>query len=219
MLEIVLAVGVLVLLGAVGWMYFANNDPNTKQNGAVNNTDSSDKSKEKNLENQPGTDIADEKVDKTADWTTYQPDGKQYKIKFADGWTLRMKSGGGGESLYATGSLAIKEGASAKVLKADPNAPGHLDNCSNPFILDYLDYAFPDKYKSANSEKLKTNAGLEIEKTVGKDTTGVDGYATTYSYTVMGNKEHIRISYFRCPDHAANHYEIVEQVVKSIEMD
>lgn len=211
-LEIILAVAVIGLVGAVAWMFVSNQ--NTKDASGQSASSATDKKSESKK--------SDTSADRSAEWFAWQPSGKQYSIKFADGWSVYMKEGVPAD-FYTHGSLELKQGTLAKVFggRHDENAPLNNNTCEGEggVVMSYMDYTYPTKWYTGNETTLKTNAGLDIKKSVAlpsDESQGIPTNDTTYSYVLSAPKESVMISYTKCKNGTDRH-ELVEQVVKTFE--
>lgn len=210
-LEIILAIAVIGLIGAVAWM-FVNNQ---KSDTGTKSTDSTVTRK-----------VDETKKGTSASWLKWQPDGKQYSIKFADGWNVYMKQGVEA-SFYTHGSLELKSGTEAVVSdkRHDANAPLSIEPCKDDthggVVLDYMNYTYPAKWYTGNETTIKTNAGLDIKKSVelpGEPSNDAPFASknTNYSYVLSSTNKSVMISYTAC-EGGADHHELVEQAVKTFE--
>jgi Tfp pilus assembly protein PilV len=199
-LEILLIVAVVGLIAVVAWMFF------NRESTQSDNTTTKTNQTEKQSSNET---IKEAPKDPVASWYEYTPVNKVYSIKLADGWNLYKKDEQGA-SLYSTSNLIVKDGTAAKILEGT----GQLDKCGS-FILDYLDYAWPEKYKKADAEMLTSNSGLSIEKTAGIDELGISGGGMGYTYTATKNNSTVIISYSSCKD-GPDYHETVEKAVRTL---
>jgi uncharacterized protein YxeA len=211
--EILIGVAVIVLIGSVAWLFLSNQKTDTAN---VQSTNSSEK-KSGNIKN-----TADDTDEIAKNWQTWQPSGKQYSIKFADGWKVYMKQGVEA-SFYTNGSLALKLGTKAVVSdkRHDDNASLSSQPCAGNtdggVVLDYLNYSYPEKWYTGKEEKIKTNEGYDVFKTVSPPSDGSQGIPTnytSYSYMIPGAGEYVMISYTACED-GTDHHDLVEKVVKT----
>lgn len=214
--EVLIGIAVIVLVGTVAWMFVSNQRTDTA------NVQSSNSSEKKSGDVDAITEGAGEISE--LDWLVWQPTGKQYTIKFADGWKVYSKQGVEA-SLYTQGDLALKSGTKAIVSdkRHDDNAPLSLQACASDtnggLVLDYLNGSYPEKWYTGKEEKLKTNGGLDIYKTVNGPSDGSQGIPTnytTYSYMIPGAGKYVMISYTACQD-GTDHHDLVEKVVKTFE--
>lgn len=212
-LEIILAVAVIGLIGTVAWMFVSNQESDNAASESHSVIDNNNK-----------TNQSDKTSDNSENWLTWQPSGKQYSIKFADGWNVYLKAQGDA-SFYTHGSLESKPGIQAKVsdTRHDVNAPSSIqpctDNTHGGVILDYMNYAYPAKWYNGNETTIKTNGGLDIKKTISPPSDGSQGIPTnytTYSYVLSSTNESVIISYTAC-DKGPDRRELVEEVVKTFE--
>lgn len=201
-IEIVLAVIVVGLIGAVTWLFIQNNNKSESTDSVATKTSSPEPKPA--MSDEQGNDSEPDTATELA-WATYTPSGKQYSIMIPHGWTLHKK-GGGDTSLYSTGSLELQPGTEGKVVS---NA-GEMASCGH-FILDYLPYANKENW----SDSITTNTGLSVQKSAVKDELGVSGGGMNYNYKATKGQKTIYISYATCkggPDHS----NVVEQAVKTL---
>ena len=198
-LEIILVIAVVGLVGAVVWLFVNNQKPSEQKNTAVNQSTKTESKK-------PSKD----------DWLTYEPAGKEYSIRFADGWEMHKK-GGDDTSLYSNGSLALQSGMRAKIL--DTVIPeGNASICRDGFTLDFLTYAYPKKYLTGEEEVIKSDNGTDIYKTVSHGNMfDAKDERVSYSYATSTSNSHVMIGYTKCTDSADEH-ETVEDVVRSLQL-
>lgn len=199
-IEIILILAVVGLLVAVVWLFVQNQKKSTAETATSNTT------AEQSTKASPST--APAAANSPASWYTYQPAGKEYSIKVADGWKLYKKSGDD-KSLYSDGGLALSSGTRGQVLDATATNTD-IASCG-VFVLDYLPYQASDGSKQA----FTTDSGISVGKTSSVDTIGVSGGGTMYSYNLTKGNKTLNATYDICKNSADNH-DVVEQVIKTI---
>ncbi|MDR2063443.1 MAG: prepilin-type N-terminal cleavage/methylation domain-containing protein [Candidatus Nomurabacteria bacterium] len=153
--------------------------------------------------------------DETADWLVYEPAGKEYKFKVADGWKLYTKEGDD-KSLYSIDSLALVSEVRGQVLPHPQDAHGEFE-CGLSFDWYEGDMDLPDDMPIVFS----TNAGLPVngnDKLFLEDDYGGPAGTKSYGYRLIQGSKAISIGYAACPDNG-DYHDVVEEVIKTIEIN
>lgn len=154
----------------------------------------------------------------SANWLAYQPPGKQFKVKIADGWNLTSYTQGDFVALSTdSNKLAIKQGTKAKVVATNGD-----ESPTTGMTISYTTSGpvLPNGQKTAAI--FKTYEGKDVDQyyyvlprtTAGSD---VPEGAKVYYYWIKGTKGYVYIGYAAAKDET-NYVKNVEKVVKTVEL-
>jgi hypothetical protein len=159
--------------------------------------------------------------DETADWFAYEPAGKEYKFKVADGWKLYEKIGDN-KSLFSIDSLALIPSTRGQVLPNNNESGFGEIECG--LFIDWYQYGEGRDTDSSDEEStvdFLTNSGLAVEKhynLLTEDDYGGPAGTKVYGYLIRKDSKEITIVYSACPDNG-DYHDILEKVVRTIEIN
>lgn len=152
--EALLIVVIIVVLGGVSWYVY---DSQKKTNQALDKTTQAQNDPQKT---EPKPKATEPPKDEATNWLLYEPPGKQYKLRLADGWKVRRaESTDNGASFWSYTSLTLRPGVVAQVEVSEGGRGG-------PFPLSLL-YNREDSFNYKRGSKIgafTTKSGLEGEK-------------------------------------------------------
>lgn len=212
--EILIIIVVVGLIGAAVWFIYGHQEDEKIDSQANSQT---------SQQEIPKNETKPEPKDETAEWLQYEPTGKEFSFKVADGWKLHKKEGSD-TSFYSTESLALRAGAKGEVLPYVRSGPGEF-GCGlywdyQTYDTDVMKQVYKDDVEQLkNDEKFSTTSGLEVRKKYKLLSEG-GGYSPagtkSYSYFLPLNNKSINIGYSVCPG-GTDYYDVVEKVIKTIE--
>lgn len=207
-IEGLLIVVIVALVGFVGWYVWHsknNTDNSYSAAGSVNNNSTAAK---QTTETKPS-------VDETANWLIYEPPGKEYKIRLADGWELTKTPSS--SNLIAFGGIDYKPGTKATVRELEGGRGGPLSfalfvNNQDTFVCNRGD----------KQVDFKTNGGLTGSKYLFVQTENrgenIAKGDKEYTYRFQDGSNKICILHDAYQNQSSK-IETVEKVVKSLEIN
>lgn len=212
-LEVLLILGVVTIIGFTGWFVW-NGQKSINKTLSDTNTSAGSTS----TQPQKKTDDTKPVKDETATWLLYQPAGKEYSVRLADGWTVQQLSENEGVHTFSNKDLALKSGTLAIVQPY----PGGRDGSSGFGLL----FVSKSEYTQLGEKlaSLKTSDGLDVAVYKYTQTTDPDGIGLpkggiSYYYQIAaGSKGYVVCSYSFVPGDV-DYHEVVEKVVKTVHIN
>lgn len=150
-------------------------------------------------------------------WLLYEPPGKEFMFRVADGWKLYKKQDSN-ESFFSRTSLALQLGTKGEVLPFQSFGHGE-GGCGLYWDWAKLSQQGYDEAVARSDEyytdKITTSSGLEVKKSAGPGQGLYDASTKVYGYFLAKNLQTIYIGYAVCAGEP-DHHEVVERVIKTI---
>lgn len=232
-IEIILVVVVAGLLGLVGWFVYdrQKKDDTVTQTKTISTFEECVAAGNPIMESYPEQCAAGGKTftkkvdavaaptDETSGWLLYEPPGKEYSMRLADGWGLIRCDKSPSLYTYDNDKLLFLAGQKAVVSEITCGSDGRTGLFINHATQNIEQIVTP----GAKQTSLKTVDGLEIEKYYWV----VTGYAdeglgtmngdTEYTYVVRESAKRVMTVSYSFQPGATDHHELVEKVIRTIQ--
>lgn len=211
-IEAVLILVVVGIIGFTGWFVW-----NAKQN-ADKSLDAANSSEQAKIKAKKAAETNQtQPVDETASWLLYEPPGKQYKVRLADGWKLERYQDSSSLYTFNNNDLFVVEGTKAVVTQVEGGKDG-----GTGFFLNYATQNLDQIYSPGERQAdLKTAAGLTVESYFYVEHNAAEGPGLTegdsqYTYIIRkGGNVALVVTYSKGLQ-VKNQQETVEKVVKTL---
>ena len=155
-------------------------------------------------------------VKETDSWLLYQPPGKDYSIRLADGWVLERYQKDSGLYQFSNDKLALVKGTKAVVDEIQGGKDGDTGFFLN-YATENIDQILP---QGEQQTSLKTDDGLEVEKYRYVQISGTEGIGlqagdTQYTYIIRKTSSRVIEAGYSFKLNADDHHDVVEKVIKT----
>lgn len=207
--EILLVILLVFLVGGIGYYVYTQ-----AKNNDETSTPSSDVSGKIDKEVEPDLAAKDE----TANWLLYEPPGKEYKIRLADGWQLHRFQENSGIFAFTMKDLAYKKGTKATVVEEMGGRDGSVS-----FSLYFGNSSLGYLEGATRVDSFITAEGVAVEKYYYKQVKDSEGPGLPKNgeeniYVIKSGKKVTVITHSILPGETAQ-TDIVEKVVKTLHIN
>lgn len=204
---------VVAILGFTGWFVWQAKQNTDKSLDAANNSQQAQINTKKTDKKQTS-----QTKDETVSWLLYEPPGKEYSIRLADGWKLTRFQDTSGLSTFLNTDSTAQPGTKAVVTSIEGGKDGRTG-----FFLNHATQNIDQISVQGTKQILgKTNDGLEIEKYYFVETSdkllgpGPQKGDTQYSYIVRKSSNRVVVVNYSFQPEMADYHETVEKVIKTV---